>query len=414
MVKTKNKELSKNFIWNAIGTTFSSFNSLFFMIIVTRINGVNDAGIFTFAFSTACLFYVIGIYSGRTFQITDNDKKNTASDYFYTKIITCILMILVALVFCFTRDYTSYKILVIMELVLYKVCEAFSESSYAVIQKENLLYKVGQSMFLKAIVSLILFFIVDYLTHNMLLASSMILIANIIFILLFDFKILSNLKFKLSKFNKDNVIHLLKIGLFTFGFTFLTLYVINAPKYAIDELATNNVQTIFGIVVMPATVLILFGQYIIQPFLLSLKEKLNNDKKQFVNMVLKMSLVILIVGLVCILLAYFLGIPVLELLYGLKLNKYLISLIVVLIGATVYAISVVFSTALTTMRYTLCQFIIFAVTSVFAYFVSHILVKQHHIFGACLAYTLTMLFLLLIYIVVFLIKTNKYRGDNKW
>ena len=70
----------------------------------------------------------------------------------------------------------------------------------------------------------------------------------------------------------------MKIGLFTFGFTFLTLYVINAPKYAIDELATNNVQTIFGIVVMPATVLILFGQYIIQPFLLSLKEKLNNDK----------------------------------------------------------------------------------------------------------------------------------------
>ena len=48
--------LKKDFIWNMIGSTFSSFNSLFFLIIVTRINGSNEAGIFTFAFSTACYF----------------------------------------------------------------------------------------------------------------------------------------------------------------------------------------------------------------------------------------------------------------------------------------------------------------------------------------------------------------------
>ena len=29
----------KNFVWNILGTGFNSFNSLFFLIIVTRING---------------------------------------------------------------------------------------------------------------------------------------------------------------------------------------------------------------------------------------------------------------------------------------------------------------------------------------------------------------------------------------
>ena len=35
----------KNFIWNIVGTGLNSFNSLFFLIILKRINGMNDAGI---------------------------------------------------------------------------------------------------------------------------------------------------------------------------------------------------------------------------------------------------------------------------------------------------------------------------------------------------------------------------------
>ena len=54
-----NENTRKNTIWNIIGTTINAFSSLFFMIIVTRVNGVFDAGIFTFAFSTATMFNII-------------------------------------------------------------------------------------------------------------------------------------------------------------------------------------------------------------------------------------------------------------------------------------------------------------------------------------------------------------------
>ena len=67
----KDKILIKNFIWNTIGIMLNSFNSLFFLIVVSRINGLNDAGIFSLAFSTALLLYTIGLYSGRMFQVTD-------------------------------------------------------------------------------------------------------------------------------------------------------------------------------------------------------------------------------------------------------------------------------------------------------------------------------------------------------
>lgn len=48
--------LRKNFTWNLVGSTAWAFVSLFYMMIVTRINGIDDAGIFSFAFSTASFF----------------------------------------------------------------------------------------------------------------------------------------------------------------------------------------------------------------------------------------------------------------------------------------------------------------------------------------------------------------------
>ena len=45
------KNLKLNAIWNTLGITVNSFNSLFFLIIINRVNGVEIAGIFSFAFS---------------------------------------------------------------------------------------------------------------------------------------------------------------------------------------------------------------------------------------------------------------------------------------------------------------------------------------------------------------------------
>ncbi len=132
----------KNVIWNIIGATANAFNSLFFAVIVTRINGVNDAGIFTYSFATACLLYMIGVYAGRTFQVTDVSKKNSDTDYIYNRIITCIIMILVSVGFVIIKGYDIYKCIIFILLCLFKCIEAFSEVLYGVIQKNGYLYKV--------------------------------------------------------------------------------------------------------------------------------------------------------------------------------------------------------------------------------------------------------------------------------
>ena len=95
----ENIQFRKNFIWNILGTGFNAFNSLFFMIAVTRINGVDNAGIFTIAFSTACIIYIVGVYAGRIYQVTEPDKSITDKEYIINRIITTVAMLILVILF---------------------------------------------------------------------------------------------------------------------------------------------------------------------------------------------------------------------------------------------------------------------------------------------------------------------------
>lgn len=403
--------LRKNFIWNLIGSTASAFVSLFYMMIVTRLNGVDYAGIFSFAFSTAAFFLVIGTYSGRTFQVTDKNKRTTDSDYFYLKAVTCAIMLLVGLTFCFLRGYSGDKFIIIMFLIVFRALETIAECAYAVIQKKDRLYQVGQSMFIKAVGSLVGFFIVDYFTHNVTLACTMIIVANLLPIIFFDLPRLFRTGFHFGGINAWRIWYLLKIGFFTFGFTFLNLYIINATRYALDSTSSDSVQTIYGIIAMPATVLSLVGQYLIQPFLTNFKKFFATDAYKFQNLVFKLCLALLGIGLICIGAAALLGIPVLELLYAVDLNGNELGLIFVIIGGIFNALVLIISTALVTMRRTSDQFWIYCIASLAALVLSNILVGSSGIFGAYLGYMLSMIILFVIYIGVFLYRLHEFKNN---
>ena len=139
------KNLKKNTIWNIVGTGINAFASLIFMIIVTRINDVYEAGIFSFAFSVATLFNVIGTYAGRIYQVTE--RKNISNkDFFINRIVSCLIMYIVAIIFVTIRSYELEKIIIIMLLCFWKMLEAFCDVIYAFLQKNDELYNVGISL----------------------------------------------------------------------------------------------------------------------------------------------------------------------------------------------------------------------------------------------------------------------------
>ncbi|WP_300630531.1 lipopolysaccharide biosynthesis protein [uncultured Thomasclavelia sp.] len=402
--------LKKNTIWHTIGLTLNSFNSLFFLIIVNRINGVNIGGIFSFAFSLSCLLYMIAIYSGRTYQVSDVNKELNDYDYLLHKVITCLLMMAVAIIFISIKNYTVEKNIIIIILCLYKCLEAFSETFYGYLQKNGKLYVVGKSLFFKSLIGILIFFVVDVVTRNIILSSFSLVVINILFAIFYDVrkskKYISN-----ENIDTNNILKLFKKGFSVFSFSFLSSYVANAPKYIIDMLLSDSFQNIFGIIIMPGTVMSLCGQYIMAPLLTDVVDCYN--RKMYIklkNIVFKMIKILICLGIFVELVAYILGIPVLNLIYGINLNNYRIDLILIIFGAIFYAISGIFSTVLITMRKNNMQLVIYILSSLVITLSSYLLVINFGIHGATYAYVVTMVFHALTYFLYFMFEYKKLKS----
>lgn len=403
-------DLKKDFFWNTLGTFINASTSFFFLIFVTRLNGTNIAGIFTYAFTLTLLIQIIGYYAGRVFQVTETSKKITDSDFVYNHLITSIMMIVVGLAFSLIMRYSGLKLYLIILLLIFRAMESFIDTFYAIIQKSNYLYKVGISFFLKGISSMISFFTIDYITHNVLLSVLSIIIVQLIIILIYDCKNLSLINFKLKKLNYSNLIYIFKSGFFIFLFTVLNQYVINSPKYSIDALLTNNDQTIYGIISMPATVMLLLSQFLIHPYINSLKlcliENRNSDFKKIVN---KLLYILIFLGVLAAFGAYVIGIPVLEFVYNVKLNNYCLSLLKIIIGSTFFGLSFVLSSSLIAMRVDKEQTIIYIFQCIISYLLNIFFIKLNGIYGAFDGYIISMVTLFIMYLILYNVKIQKYK-----
>ena len=192
------------------------------------------------------------------------------------------------------------------------------------------------------------------------------------------------------------------------------MYVVNAPKYSIDTYLTSDFQTIFGIIVMPATIMSLVAQFLIHPYLNQIVELYKTKNlKGLEKLILKILGIIGCFGVLATILGYLLGTQVLGLIYGIDLSMYKIGLSIIIISATLYTIGTVCSSILTTVRQTFSQFIIYVGVSIFAYIISAILTKYIGINGAIIAYFLIMVAQALSYFIYTKIKLKKIFVEDK-
>lgn len=71
------------------------------MIYVTRILGVDEAGVFSISYSVGQLMLSIGWFGTRQFQVSDVNEEFKFSDYLSLKLLTSIVMIVGCIIYSF-------------------------------------------------------------------------------------------------------------------------------------------------------------------------------------------------------------------------------------------------------------------------------------------------------------------------
>lgn len=391
-----------SFVWNMAGSLLMAFQSVIFLMILTRTVGIIDSGIFTIAYANANLFLNIGKFGVRNYQVSDVKKVFTFKEYLYSRWITTGSMIIFSLLYTvyagYANDYSIEKMQVIIWMCLFKVADSIEDVYFGEYQKKGRLDIASKIMTLRAFITIVLFALLVVVTKNMLLT----LVITTIFtsILMFIF-----LKWTYSFFEindsvrKGYIFKLLKYCFPVFFSAFLAFYIGNAPKYAIDVQLTDELQACYGFISMPVFVIGLLNGFVFTPIIYKLSCMWDEKKiKAFVKTIFIQVIMVFLITLVCIIGAYLLGIPVLSLLYNTDLSSYKKELLVLLLGGGFLGLSGVLNTVITIIRYQRALAIGYGCVSLIAFFVSENIVSRYSIMGAALLYTLLMMILCLLFL----------------
>lgn len=393
----RKNNIKKNIVWNSIGSFIQAFNSLFFMVIVTRINGINVAGYFSYAFVISNVFFIAATFGGRGFQITDSKKEFSDKLYKKFRILTTSLCIVLFSLLLLLFKYPGYKYLVIIMLIIARSFESISDVYYGVLQKNDKLSSVGKSLFFKNIISLILFLSIELLFKNLYLAILSWIITDILFLIFYDMK--KSLIYKENIKKDKNFVDIFNATSFYFGFAFLSSFLVNIPRYFVDGFLNDKVQGIFGILIMPATMVSLLATFILQPFSVKLSNLNKDENREFISLNKKIFWYITIISFVCIVVSYIIGIPILNFIYGINLDAYEIHLLLVMIGAYFLAINSFLSLIYTIKRKLKYQFTIYVISVIISFIISYILVKNFGFIGGIISYLFTMMEITMLYVL---------------
>ena len=400
-------------IWNTLGSFVESLLSAVLLMFCTRLNGTEIAGMFSISFATATILNAIGDFGIRIYQVTDTNRKYKFGDYLLARVFVVITMVIIGILFVNISGYTAEKLWICIALIMFKVIDNLSETYQGEFQLRNRLDLGGKSMVIRVSSSLIVFFITDVITKNVIFSCITFVLTNLTLFLLWDVRILSKFQKLEIKYDKNNIKEILLDCLPLAISTGLSLYIINATKYAIDNFGDYTMQTYFNVIYMPTFVINLVSAFVIKPFLKPFGDLWNS--KEYLKFIKSISLIILILAgaTICIDIACaLLGVPVLSFIYGIDLSPYKMEMILLVISGFFYASATVMLYALSTIRKQKLTTIAYIITSLIALIASNICVNKWQMKGAIVSNMITTVTLFVLLVIFFLYELKKSKMEK--
>lgn len=401
------------FIWNTIGSLFYSFFNVFVLMCCTRVNGTEIAGVFSICYATGCILNAIGDLGIRIYQVTDTNRKYTFNEYLVARIVSIVAMIIATVGFVLVGKYSNEKLYICLILIGIRVIDNLSETFQSELQLQKKLDIAGIDLLVRNVIEIAVFVIFDIITKNIYVSFGMMLLSSICMFVALDFRHVK----KIVKIDLSNKIENVKSIIYEctpLGLsTLISMYVINAVKYAIDGINNNTMQTYFNVLYMPTFVINLVSILIMKPFLKPFGEYWNNKEyNKFIKIIFILIGLLLAATAVIELGCAILGIPILNMIFAIDLTEYKIELLILILSGFFYASSTIIFYALGTIRKQKGTIVVYAITAIIGYFLSNYLVTKYQILGATIASTVIMFTLLLGMSIMFIIGYNKAKKEN--
>lgn len=277
--KERKLSLTSNIIWNMAGNVLYLFSQWTLTIIIARIAGYDELGVFSLAMSISNVGFTIAAWGIRNYQVSDVAHKYSDTEYLYTRVATSIIAFGGVVAFAFICDYSGRQRLAIALYMLFRIGEALIDVFHGMLQQRERMDVVGKSFMLRGAFNFLIFFMLLYLTGSIIWAITGIVLSTVIVMAVWDYGCVKKLEIRTNR-KKPMQIHALmwecmplaiQQALFN---TYATI-----PRFLLERIHGEVLLGIYSSITTPVVIIQAMANFIMVPYATQIARNVSEKNK---------------------------------------------------------------------------------------------------------------------------------------
>jgi len=301
-------------IWNSFGVFvyFACQWLTTIFVVWLSYNGTStgydyiNAGYLALAMSMTNFFHLVAQYNMRNFQVSDINTEYNDSEYAMSRLMTCVISILLCAFFVFVAGFSAIQRTIILCYMVFRLNEAFVDVLHGIAQKNWRMDYVGISLAVRGI-SMLVVFIVMLRFFDLLSAIVGMAVISWAVVLLFDVQKTRRLT-RFSTFSIKKALTLLKRCFPLMIVLLCSVIIVSYSRYSIERIYSTADLGLYASVTTPAIIIqvgiAVFFAPLANLFTIYLKE---GDRAKFIRVFAFVSALIIAVTVIFIVLFHFFG-----------------------------------------------------------------------------------------------------------
>lgn len=349
----KDKNLAvKNQIWSVLSGVANLALSIVVGVIATRMLGLEDGGIISFATGIAMILRQVVQFGTRNYIASDIKREFDFNVYLVLRIITLLVaVVLLAVIMVFSHS-SQYKTLCTVFFTGIYFVDMFADVFMGEFQRNGKMYLSGQLRAAIAVVAMVVFFAGMLIWRDTLSALICAFFASLAVAILIIWHLRPEYQIATLHVYAASIKKLIFAAFPIFVGAFIISYLDNAQRFLLNIYASDEITGIYQIIVLPSSLIVLFNYFLLLGAELTRVSQLyhTGDRNRFLKRIHFQFLYVAGLTLACLTGAWLFGTRLLSWVYGVDVSAYRMEMLLMILGGGFLAMSTVTGTVLQIMR----------------------------------------------------------------
>lgn len=405
----KEKSTLANIFFNSFGTMFYYGCQWLTTLLVVRLSGYSDAGVYSIAMTFTAAFAILALYNTRQYQVADVYGEYSDRTYIHSRIAAMAIAFLICFAGLFFNDYTPYQWGAVLLYMLYKCIEAWVDVYHGIDQKNGRMDFVCYSYLLRGVLMLLAFCGILYATKNLVFAIGGMAALTLCVALLYDRRIAARFIPADSKSSREALGRLMLAMIPLVIVAVTNNLSVSLPKYFLDRYYDETTLGYYTSVATPSMIVQVGAQTIFIPLIRPLADRLKeNDKAGFIGILKKVSAVCAALSVAALVLSALLGEWFLVLVFREEIRPYAYLFVPVIVTTLLISVNACLFPVCTVLKEIKGQLAVGIGGLVSSLAASVVFVKQFSMDGVVIALLITLAVQIIIEVYIV------YRKLRKW